>query len=80
MGNTDNAGGDMVVQSIVKESFCVIGKEGSTREAVSYTHLDVYKRQGKKITVFTYKPKKDSKRKLGHRQPYTKVQILSIQA
>lgn len=32
MGNTDNAGGDMVVQSIVKESFCVIGKEGSTRE------------------------------------------------
>ncbi len=27
----------------------------------------------KKITVFTYKPKKNEKRKMGHRQPYTKV-------
>jgi len=36
--------------------------------------------KAKKITVFTYKPKKDSKRKLGHRQPYTKVQIESIKA
>lgn len=32
----------------------------------------------KKITVFTYKPKKSSSRKMGHRQPYTKVQINSI--
>ncbi|MGI6268278.1 MAG: 50S ribosomal protein L21 [Acutalibacteraceae bacterium] len=36
--------------------------------------------KGKKITVFTYKPKKDSKRKMGHRQPYTKVEIGSIKA
>lgn len=35
--------------------------------------------KGEKITVFTYKPKKDSKRKLGHRQPYTKVEIESIE-
>ena len=27
--------------------------------------------KGKKVTVFTYRPKKDSKRKMGHRQPYT---------
>ncbi|MDR1254330.1 MAG: 50S ribosomal protein L21 [Oscillospiraceae bacterium] len=32
----------------------------------------------KKIMVFTYKPKKGQKRKLGHRQPYTKVQIERI--
>ena len=32
----------------------------------------------KKITVFTYKPKKNEKRKLGHRQPYTKLEIISI--
>lgn len=32
----------------------------------------------KKITVFTYKPKKSCKRKMGHRQPYTKVQIQEI--
>jgi large subunit ribosomal protein L21 len=36
--------------------------------------------RGKKITVFTYRPKKDSKRKMGHRQPYTKVEIQSITA
>ena len=36
--------------------------------------------KAKKITVFTYRPKKDSKRKMGHRQPYTKVQIESIKA
>ena len=34
--------------------------------------------KAKKITVFTYKPKKNSKRKMGHRQPYTKVQIEKI--
>lgn len=36
--------------------------------------------KGKKIHVFTYKSKKDSKRKIGHRQPYTKVEIVSINA
>lgn len=36
--------------------------------------------KGKKITVFTYKPKKSEKRKMGHRQPYTKVQIEAINA
>lgn len=34
--------------------------------------------KGKKITVLTYRPKKDSQRKMGHRQPYTKVEIVSI--
>ena len=34
--------------------------------------------KAKKITVFTYKPKKNEKRKLGHRQPYTKVEITAI--
>ena len=34
--------------------------------------------KGKKLTVFTYKPKKNQKRKLGHRQPYTKVEIGEI--
>ncbi len=34
--------------------------------------------KGKKIYVMTYKPKKNEKRKMGHRQPYTKVQISAI--
>ena len=36
--------------------------------------------KGKKIRVATYKPKKGEKRCLGHRQPYTQVQIKSIEA
>ena len=36
--------------------------------------------KGKKITVFTYKPKKNEKRKMGHRQPNTKVEIGAINA
>ena len=36
--------------------------------------------KGKKIAVFTYKPKKGQKRAMGHRQPYTQVQIESINA
>ncbi len=35
--------------------------------------------KAKKIYVMTYKPKKNEKRKLGHRQPYTKVQIAKIE-
>lgn len=34
--------------------------------------------KGKKINIFTYKPKKSSSRRMGHRQPYTKVQISAI--
>lgn len=36
--------------------------------------------KGKKIYVMTYKPKKNEKRKKGHRQPFTKVQINAIKA
>ena len=36
--------------------------------------------KAKKIVVFTYKPKKNAKRKMGHRQPYTKVEISAINA
>ena len=37
--------------------------------------------KGKKITIIKYKPKKGStRRKQGHRQPYTKVVIESIEA
>ena len=34
--------------------------------------------KGKKIVVFKYKPKSGYKRKQGHRQPYTKVEIAKI--
>ena len=34
--------------------------------------------KGKKILVFKYKPKKNYRRRQGHRQPYTKVEITKI--
>ena len=34
--------------------------------------------KAKKVIVFKYKPKKDSRKKQGHRQPYTRVLITSI--
>lgn len=34
--------------------------------------------KGKKLVVFKYKAKKNEKSKMGHRQPYTKVEITKI--
>lgn len=34
--------------------------------------------KAKKIIVFKYKPKKNYRRKQGHRQPYTKVEITKL--
>ena len=34
--------------------------------------------KGKKIHVLKYKAKKNEKKKIGHRQPYTKVEITKI--
>ena len=36
--------------------------------------------KAKKITVFKYKPKKDYRKKTGHRQAYTKLVIEKIEA
>ena len=36
--------------------------------------------KAKKVVVFKYKPKKDYRRKNGHRQPYTKIVIEKIEA
>ncbi len=36
--------------------------------------------KAKKIIVYKMKPKKNYRRKQGHRQPYTKVQITAIKA
>ena len=36
--------------------------------------------KGKKIVIFTYRSKKNSKRKMGHRQPYSRVKITEIVA
>ena len=50
-----------------------------TVEGAAVTAKVVANGKGKKISVMKYKAKKNEKKKIGHRQPYTKVQILSIQ-
>ena len=45
----------------------------------AYVTANVIKNgKGKKIHVLKYKSKKNEKKKIGHRQPYTKVQIEKI--
>jgi large subunit ribosomal protein L21 len=34
--------------------------------------------KGPKVIIFKYKPKKDFRKKQGHRQPFTRVEITSI--
>lgn len=34
----------------------------------------------KKVIIFKYRPKKNSHKKQGHRQPYTKVKITSVES
>ncbi len=36
--------------------------------------------KAKKVIVYKYRPKKDSSKKQGHRQPYTKIKINKIEA
>ncbi len=47
-------------------------------EGVSAKAEVVSQGKGKKVIVFKYKPKKDYRKKQGHRQPYTAVKINSI--
>ena len=51
-----------------------------TVEGASVSATIVKHGKDKKIYVMTYKPKKNQKRKLGHRQPHTKIQIQTITA
>ena len=72
--------------SEVKFQVVVLGGENGLKigtpyvEGSSVTGKVLKNGKGKKITVFTYRPKKGSKRKMGHRQPYTKVEISAINA
>ncbi len=55
-------------------------KVGKDVEKATVAAKAIKNGKGKKITVFTYKAKKNEKRKMGHRQPYTKVEITKINA
>lgn len=66
------------VLALGKDDGVVVG--APTVDGAKVTGKVLKNGKSKKITVFTYRPKKGSARKLGHRQPYTKVEIQAIQA
>ena len=49
-------------------------------EGATVTANVVKNGKGKKVLVFKYKPKKNYRRRQGHRQPYTKVEITKVNA
>ena len=49
-------------------------------EGASVAATVVKNGKGKKVRIFKYNPKKGYRKRQGHRQPYTKVQIGTIQA
>ena len=64
------------VLAVLDGENCTIGApvvEGAAVEAKVFKNG-----KGKKIHVLKYKAKKGEKKKIGHRQPYTKVEITKI--
>ena len=71
-------------EKVVFDKVLAVGTDDGLRVGKPYvagaavTASVVKNGKGKKIYVMPCKPKKNEKRKIGHRQPYTKVQIESI--
>ena len=61
-----------------------VGEEGSVKvgapvvEGASVSAKVIKNGKGKKLNIITYRAKKHSARRMGHRQPYTKVEITAI--
>ena len=75
---------DADVDSTVSFDVLLVGNEGDVKvgtpvvEGVKVEGKVVGQIRGEKIIVFKYKAKKNYRRKQGHRQPYTKVEITKI--
>ena len=74
--------GDVVT---LDQVLAVAGENGITVgapvvEGATVTAKVVAQGKAKKVIVYKYKAKKDYRRKQGHRQPYTKLVIESINA
>ena len=66
------------VLAILNEDKATFG--APTVEGASVVATVVKNGKGKKIRVYKYNPKKGYRKRQGHRQPYTKVQISAINA
>ena len=64
------------VLAVEKDGELLVGAPYVTGASVKADVLENGK--GKKVVIYKYKAKKDSKKKQGHRQPYTQLRIKSI--
>ena len=78
---------DVEADSEVKfDQVLAVGEEGSVKvgapvvEGAPVSAKVIKNGKGKKVRIFKYNPKKGYRKRQGHRQPYTKVQIGAIQA
>ncbi|WP_297435362.1 50S ribosomal protein L21 [uncultured Clostridium sp.] len=78
---------DAEVESMVElTEVLAVAKDGEIKvgtpvvEGAKVVAKVVAQGKAKKIIVFKFKPKKDYRRKNGHRQPYTKIVIERIEA
>ena len=76
---------DVEADSEVKfDQVLAIGEEGSVKvgapvvEGASVSAKVIKNGKGKKIRIFKNTPKKGYRKRQGHRQPYTKVEITAI--
>ena len=71
--------------TVVFDSVKALSREGALKvgtpnvEGAKVTATVLKNGKGKKIVIFKYKSKKNEKKKIGHRQPFTKVQIVKIE-
>ena len=75
----DNAVGDKVKLDVllISDNGNVVAGSPIVQGAVCEAEV-VAHGKGDKIIVFKYKPKKNERKKQGHRQPFTQLKILSI--
>ena len=75
---------DAQVDSTVSFDVLLMGNDGDVKigtpvvEGVKVEGKVVGQIRGEKIVVYKYKSKKNYRRKQGHRQPYTKVEITKL--
>jgi ribosomal protein L21 len=69
---------------VVSLDVIALGKDGKVFVGEELANVKVNAKvvshgKGKKVIVFKYKPKKDYRRKQGHRQPYTELVIETVE-
>ncbi len=72
--------------TVTFDEVLAVGEEGKLKVGTPYvkgasvTGKVLKNGKGKKLNILTYRPKKGSMVRKGHRQPYTKVEITAVNA